>query len=59
MSGLSNVRFYLLERGLPCDDDLCGEILAAAKRGNRLLVEREVVALARHERVVEVSIAQN
>jgi 2-isopropylmalate synthase len=58
MSGLSNVRFYLLERGLPCDDDLCEEILVVAKRGNRLLAEREVVALARHERVFEVSIVE-
>ena len=58
MSGLSNVRFYLTERSLPCDDELCEEILAAAKRSNRLLVEREVVALARRERSVEIITAQ-
>jgi 2-isopropylmalate synthase len=55
MSGLSNVRFYLVERQLPCDDDLCQEILAAAKRGNRVLAEREVVAMVRRERVVEAT----
>jgi hypothetical protein len=49
----------LIERGLPCDDALCEEILAAAKRGNRLLAEREVFALARRERLVEVSAAEN
>ena len=58
-AGLSNVRFYLLDHGLPCDDDLCEEILAAAKRGNRLLAEREIVAMARHERVVEVRTASS
>ncbi len=58
MSGLSNVRFYLTERSLPCDDELCEEILAAAKRSNRLLAEREVVALARRERSVEIITAQ-
>jgi hypothetical protein len=40
---------------LPCDDELCEEILATAKRGNRLLAEREVVAMARHERLVEIT----
>ena len=58
MSGLSNVRFYLLERGLPCDDELCAGILAAAKRSNRLLAEREVIAMARRERSVELQVMQ-
>jgi 2-isopropylmalate synthase len=55
MSGLSNVRYYLSERRLPCDDALCEAILTAAKRGNRVLAEREVLAIARRERMVEVA----
>ena len=45
MSGASNVRFYLSERSLPCDDGLCAEILAVAKHGNRVLSEHEVLAI--------------
>jgi 2-isopropylmalate synthase len=58
MSGLSNVRYYLLERGLPCDNELCEEILLVAKRGNQVLAEREVVAMARRERNLKIIAAR-
>jgi 2-isopropylmalate synthase len=57
MSGTSNVRFYLAERGLPCDDTLIEEIITAAKRGDHVLTEREVLAMVRRERVVELRTA--
>jgi len=53
MSGLSNVRYYLIERDLPCDNGLCEAILAAAKRGNHVLTQREVLALVKRERSAE------
>jgi 2-isopropylmalate synthase len=49
MSGISNVRHYLAERDLPCDDGLCEQILKIAKRGNHVLAEREVLALVKHD----------
>lgn len=52
MSGVSNVRFYLSERGLPCDDTLVETIIAAAKRGTQLLSEAEVLTIVRQERQV-------
>jgi 2-isopropylmalate synthase len=54
MSGLSNVRFYLAERGLPCDDCICAEILAFAKRSNHVLAEREVRELLKRAHDVDL-----
>ena len=54
MSGASNVRYYLTVRGLPCEDALVQEIIAVAKHSNRVLSEREVLAIARRERGVEL-----
>lgn len=56
MSGISNVRFYLAARGLPCDDALVQEIIALAKRGSHVLAEHEVLAAVRQERGLEVEI---
>ena len=39
------VRFYLSERSLPCDDGLCAEIVAVAKRSNHVLSEHEVLTI--------------
>jgi isopropylmalate/homocitrate/citramalate synthase len=49
MSGISNVRFYLSERGLPSDDALIGKIIAAAKCGTHVLSEEEVLLIVRQE----------
>ena len=54
MSGLSNVRFYLTERGLPYDDELLQQIMATAKRGNHVLSEAEILAIVYQERGVEL-----
>jgi len=52
MSGLSNVRYYLSVRGLPSDDRLCEDILAAAKRSNHVLLEREVLSMVKRGHTV-------
>ncbi|MEO0602157.1 MAG: LeuA family protein [Myxococcota bacterium] len=44
-SGLSNVRFWLTQRGYPTDEGLVQTVFAAAKRENRLLSNDEVVAI--------------
>jgi len=44
-SGLSNVRFWLVERGLPDDEELVQAIFAKAKAGDRLLSEAEILAV--------------
>jgi 2-isopropylmalate synthase len=54
MSGVSNVRYYLTERGLPCDEVLIDEIITMVKHGNHVLTEREVLAMVRRERGVEL-----
>ncbi len=59
MSGLSNVRFYLAAHGLPCDEAVCKQILAVAKRGNHVLSYREVRALAGQAREVEFEAAHD
>ncbi|MFL5806612.1 MAG: LeuA family protein [Roseiflexaceae bacterium] len=50
MSGLSNVRYYLAERGLLGDDRLYEDILAVAKRSNHVLLEREVLSIVKRDR---------
>ncbi len=44
-SGLSNVRFWLRQRGYPVDEALVNAVFDAAKRENRLLANDEVVAI--------------
>jgi hypothetical protein len=48
------VRYYLTERGLPCDEALIDEIIRTVKHGNHVLTEREVLAMVRRERGVEL-----
>lgn len=44
MSGLSNVKYWLRERGLDPDDQaLCGRIFDAAKRSDHTLTESEIL----------------
>jgi 2-isopropylmalate synthase len=45
MSGESNVRYYLLQHGLPPDDDVIRIILDAAKRSGNLLEDAEIATL--------------
>ena len=42
MSGMSNVQFWLQSHDLPVDENVCRVILEAAKKGNRVLTEREI-----------------
>ena len=51
MSGLSNVQYWLKKRGLPSTPALCEAILKAAKDGDRLLSDAEVLAV--RERVLK------
>ena len=46
MSGNSNVLYYLSARGLPASPDIVQAILSEAKRGDRVLSESEVRAIA-------------
>lgn len=46
-SGLSNVRFWLEERGLPQDDELVDAIFQRAKAGNEMLSNAEVFEVVR------------
>jgi 2-isopropylmalate synthase len=50
MSGASNVTYWLSERGIPHDDALVKEILAAAKAQNHILSEAEVMAVVNRVR---------
>jgi 2-isopropylmalate synthase len=51
VSGLSNVRYWLAERGLDAgDDELCKRILDVAKRADKTLTEQEVLALVNGKR---------
>ena len=43
MSGASNVLHYLRTRGLPTDQEVLDAVMAAAKRSERLLTEREIL----------------
>jgi 2-isopropylmalate synthase len=45
MSGMSNVVYWLGAHGLPAGEEVCTTILAAAKKGNRVLTEAEILAL--------------
>ncbi len=48
MSGLSNVRYWLRERGLDADDEsLCDRLFQAAKHADHTLTEEELEALVR------------
>jgi len=49
-SGLSNVRFWLQQRGYPTDEALVQTVFDAAKRENRLLSNDEVVAIVEEAR---------
>jgi 2-isopropylmalate synthase len=55
MSGISNVRFYLSERGLPTDDALIGTIIAAAKLSTHILSEAEVLLLVQQEQPIAIT----
>ena len=46
-SGVSNVRFWLAERGITADDALVDAIFATAKATNRVLSDDEVMAVVR------------
>ena len=48
MSGLSNVQYWLRERGLPLDDELVEAILRKAKTSNHVLDDEEIEAVANH-----------
>jgi len=47
LSGASNVHFFLTNRGLADDDNVCSAILDAAKKSERLLTEEEVLDIFR------------
>jgi 2-isopropylmalate synthase len=50
LSGASNVRYYLDQRGLPCDDETISIVLAKAKRQRAILPESDVrLLLQEHE----------
>ncbi|HEY1015104.1 MAG TPA: LeuA family protein [Herpetosiphonaceae bacterium] len=49
MSGASNVRFWLEQRGLPVSDEIIAAVIAAAKRSSKLLAEEEIRAIAGEE----------
>jgi 2-isopropylmalate synthase len=49
MSGLSNVKYWLRNRGLDPDDEvLCGRLFEAAKRTDHTLTDEELEALVRN-----------
>ena len=48
MSGLSNVHYWLRERGLPFDDELVQAIFRKAKSSNHVLDDAEIEAVANH-----------
>jgi 2-isopropylmalate synthase len=50
MSGASNVTYWLGERGIPSDEGLVKEILAAAKGQNHIMTEEEVMAVVKRVR---------
>ncbi len=50
MSGMSNVLFWLEERGIVADDALAASILARAKTSDRVLIEAEVFEVIRAAR---------
>ena len=49
-SGLSNVRFWLQQRGLPEDEDVVNAIFEQAKSGSELLSNDEVLAIVQRVR---------
>ncbi len=50
MSGVSNVNYWLRERGIPTDDVLVNEILKAAKAQDHIMTEEEVMAVVKRVR---------
>ncbi len=46
-SGVSNVKYWLQERGIAASDDLVQKVFAAAKKTNRVLSDDEVMAVVR------------
>ena len=50
MSGASNVNYYLRERGIEPDEALTAEILKAAKAGDQILTEEEVMSIVKRVR---------
>jgi 2-isopropylmalate synthase len=49
MSGLSNVRYWLKERGLDDDDALCRRIFEYCKSQDHTLTEEEIMSIIREE----------
>ena len=49
-SGLSNVKYWLHQRGLPEDDDIVQAIFDKAKMGDTLLSEQEILAVVHQVR---------
>ena len=47
MSGMSNVRFWCEQRGIPVDDELCKAILARAKSCAWTLTDAEILEVVR------------
>jgi 2-isopropylmalate synthase len=46
-SGVSNVRYWLARRGIEATDDLVQTVFDAAKRGDRMLSDDEVMTIVR------------
>ena len=49
-SGESNVIYWLKKRGYEPTEDLVAAVLGAAKRGNRVLTDDEIVAVIKETR---------
>ena len=47
MSGMSNVLYYLAERGLPSTPEIIRSVLAEAKTSDRVLTENDVLAVVK------------
>jgi 2-isopropylmalate synthase len=56
MSGASNVVHYLTTRGMPAPPELVHAVLDEAKRSDRVLSEREVIALVERLTVVQEAV---
>jgi 2-isopropylmalate synthase len=50
MSGISNVNYYLRERGIDADEALAKEILATAKTLDHIMTDDEVMAVVKRVR---------
>jgi 2-isopropylmalate synthase len=51
MSGMSNVRFWLELRGIAIKEELCQDVLSAAKASSATLTEEEILAIVERHRV--------